>query len=661
MTDNKRLKSGKTFFNRLRSNTRGNTLAMVAAGLVPLAGIIGSGVDLSRAYMVKTRLQQACDAGVLAGRRAMDDGAYDSQARAQTDTFFNANFPVGYLDTTNRTFTPVSPSGSSSVVATASVTLPTIVMKIFGNDDIDVEVDCTAILEIANSDITMVLDTTGSMSNNIDDGNGGTTTRLAALQAATKSFYDIVYTASQGTGSRIRYGMVPYTGTVNIGEELYNLDPNYLIGGTSGDTYPYQSRRAWYQYQENEEVTIPAGTTTTSYERLRYISSSSCTEFQNNQSGPDVYYWNGNGYSYWYEWEPGDWGYTGGQPATLSGDSNATYTFSADSFSPYTCWREVNRTTIAETTEIQSVTKYTLDPTVPGATFVYWEHIEVSHEVYDYVRSIVKDSGGSYVNSAVQDPTNIYTDLVRWEGCIQERDTVDSDTVAYNGSTDSIDPSGAYDLDIDSAPTSDATRWRPYWPDVTRYRTAGTTSVTYTGDTRKSQTACPEPAQLLTEMTETEFDNYVDALVADGGTYHDLGMLWGARISSPQGIFSANVNELASNSGYVNRHIIFMTDGVLDIGDTYHSAYGVELHDLLVGTGDETQASSNHTDRFKAICEATRAKGIRVWVIAFATSLTQDMIDCASADSSFTSTNAAQLNTAFETIANSVADLRLSQ
>ena len=46
-------------------DARGNTLAIVGAALVPLAGMIGSGVDMSRAYMAKTRLQSACDAAAL--------------------------------------------------------------------------------------------------------------------------------------------------------------------------------------------------------------------------------------------------------------------------------------------------------------------------------------------------------------------------------------------------------------------------------------------------------------------------------------------------------------------------------------------------------------------------------------------------------------------
>ena len=63
----------KGFLTRLARDVRGNTLAIVGAALVPLAGMIGSGVDMSRAYMAKTRLQSACDAAALAGRRVMTE------------------------------------------------------------------------------------------------------------------------------------------------------------------------------------------------------------------------------------------------------------------------------------------------------------------------------------------------------------------------------------------------------------------------------------------------------------------------------------------------------------------------------------------------------------------------------------------------------------
>ena len=99
---------------RLASQTRGNTFAIVAAALIPITVMIGSGIDMSRAYMAKNRLQNACDAGSLAARRVMQN---DTLSQSVIDTgrqFFNFNFPQGAYQTT--TFTPSVTKPSTGVV-----------------------------------------------------------------------------------------------------------------------------------------------------------------------------------------------------------------------------------------------------------------------------------------------------------------------------------------------------------------------------------------------------------------------------------------------------------------------------------------------------------------------------------------------------------------
>ncbi|MFV0643575.1 MAG: TadE/TadG family type IV pilus assembly protein, partial [Sphingomonadaceae bacterium] len=43
----------------------GNTLAIIAAALLPLLAMVGGSIDMGRSYLAQSRLQQACDAGVL--------------------------------------------------------------------------------------------------------------------------------------------------------------------------------------------------------------------------------------------------------------------------------------------------------------------------------------------------------------------------------------------------------------------------------------------------------------------------------------------------------------------------------------------------------------------------------------------------------------------
>ncbi len=151
------------------------------------------------------------------------------------------------------------------------------------------------------------------------------------------------------------------------------------------------------------------------------------------------------------------------------------------------------------------------------------------------------------------------------------------------------------------------------------------------------------------------------SLVATGSTYHDIGMIWGGRISSPEGIFQDVVNIKPTNGGSVSRHIIYMTDGEPNADEMIQQAYGIEYHDRRITSDGSTNDDNRHIARFKAVCDAVKAKGIRVWVIAFAASMTTDLSYCSSSNSAFTASNSAQLNAAFQEIAKQVGELRVVQ
>ena len=78
---------------RLVRDTAGNTLAIMAAAMIPIVGMIGSGIDMGRAYVAQSKLQYACDAAALATRRAMGGGAITEDARNEGRQFFALNFP----------------------------------------------------------------------------------------------------------------------------------------------------------------------------------------------------------------------------------------------------------------------------------------------------------------------------------------------------------------------------------------------------------------------------------------------------------------------------------------------------------------------------------------------------------------------------------------
>src|SRR3546814_11128769 len=96
---------------------------LTAAAVVPLIGIVGSAVDIGRAYMTQLRLQQARDAGVLAGRRAMAGGEYGDSAEGEANKMFNFNFPAGIHGSSGISFES-EPAGASDVTGAAHPTPP---------------------------------------------------------------------------------------------------------------------------------------------------------------------------------------------------------------------------------------------------------------------------------------------------------------------------------------------------------------------------------------------------------------------------------------------------------------------------------------------------------------------------------------------------------
>jgi hypothetical protein len=287
--------------------------------------------------------------------------------------------------------------------------------------------------------------------------------------------------------------------------------------------------------------------------------------------------------------------------------------------------------------------------------------------------------------------TNGVWKTINWDGCIEERQTVVQ-------SSYSPIPSGAKDLDIDLVPsTSDSTtQWGPMLPDlVYTYGSTNTstTSWSYTGSTLYTSTTnyaggdaasgfvydCPQEARKLQSWTDpTVFDSYVDSLAPGGNTYHDIGLVWGARLMSPTGIF-ASENALTPQGGQIERHMIFMTDGDACTNTVNYHAYGLDWYDRRLSTPQSTDPGkgstcSSDTDgpltqqveqRTAALCTAIKNKNITLWVIYFGTPATANiqtaMTNCASPGRFFVASNAAALQQQFASIANQISQLRLTR
>ncbi len=670
------------FLTRLANDQRGNALALMTAAFIPLAGMVGGAVDFGRAYLIKTRLQQACDAGALAARRMMTTSDLSTATENAAKKYFEVNLHTGAYGSTGRTFdlyTVLDGGGVSTgtVRGEASITVPTTLLRIFGKANFVLEAECDADLNIANNDILFVLDVTGSMAcltsdnetdcdtyaatNIVQSGSRFETTekansRIDGLRDAVKAFYATVLASTSPT-ARLRIGFLPYSSGVNVA--------GILPGGTLASTYDgYQSRVANYTTPKHLPTTT-WGTWGSAQTFSSAIDSGDCSRYANNTS----YTYNtanssskprpaGNP-------PPPSTQTTGG--STPSNVTTVNYRFA--SWTPTTgslgtCVRQRRTATTSYTTRY-GFTNWTYQPVT---TYTGVDAATLS--VVSNPTAGRTNSSGSYNVQQLATMVNAGTasgmtvSSITADGCVLER--VDG-TSSIDQAADTNNrrwPRSWHQVAYTRASASNATNGNDdVWPNR---RASGASYVDYSNGYLPNY-SCPKAALLPAVTNQAGVDGYVDAtdFVAHGGTYHDIGMIWGTRIMSTTGIFSA-IHGPAPNGEEVMRHIIFMTDGSMKPNDAYYSNLGIEkLEKRIVGNGNDSAATplaNQHNARFTAACTAARTQhNIRVWVVAFAQALTTELTNCANAGQAFQANSTAELQTQFQTIAQRIAELRLSR
>ena len=470
------------FLGRLRRDVRGNTLAMMAAMLIPLCALSGSAIDMARMYAVKTRLQQACDAGVLAGRKSMMTrtvSTLDQTAIDQANAFFKNNFTSGWFSTKDVSLDlPTAKQSQNRVYGEAKATVPMTIMRMFKQPEKVLTATCEAQYDIADADIVFVLDTTGSMACLISDapadctsyagGNVNSDTigyyvtektgstpalksRLENLRTAVSSFYQTL-TSQADPSTTFRFAFMPYSATVNVGGLLKR---SYL----AANTWKYQTR--WYLRDDKNGSPVNV--------QITKINSADCNR--------------------------------------MVGTKDAAYTLNTS---------QTSKTAAGYTKyEYLSLVSYTsgsggtctLKAQSWKAMFAYQQK---DLDVSSYA------AGATVGNPAL---ASVLVDTSTWNGCIEERDP----NTAAPATISATSP--PFDVDVDTEPTSTRTQWGPMWTDVEYARTDNTTYEEASGYrtplSRSSgsnwgeaadymnQLPCPRPAQGLQKMSQNDVDNYL--------------------------------------------------------------------------------------------------------------------------------------------------------
>jgi len=219
---------GKIFSNRIFSAVRkfakadqGNIAVMFAFAALPILASVGAAIDYSRVNKARTSLQAALDSAALMVSKDLTSGTI---SESDIDAKAKAYFGALYTDKTgtvspsdiHATYTPKDSSGISTILITGSGSMQTDFVKVAGFPTLKYGSSSTAAWGNTRMRVAMVLDNTGSMSQN---------GKMGAMQTAAKDMIDTLSSYNKQTGD-VYISIVPFTKDVNVGTT--NVDASWI-------------------------------------------------------------------------------------------------------------------------------------------------------------------------------------------------------------------------------------------------------------------------------------------------------------------------------------------------------------------------------------------------------------------------------------------------
>lgn len=155
---------------------------------------------------------------------------------------------------------------------------------------------------------------------------------------------------------------------------------------------------------------------------------------------------------------------------------------------------------------------------------------------------------------------------------------------------------------------------------------------------------CRDAPPLALTTDRDDLKDYIDDLNPAGGTAGHLGVAWGWYMISPEWSEHLPTEPVDYNEPDYAKALILMTDG--DFNSTHHWQLG--------------SSSAQARD----LCDNIKDKGVTIYSVAFQAPSSGEAVlqDCATSDQTFFDpSNGEELSQAYQTIATSISDLRISE
>lgn len=204
------------FMRRLKVDTSGNALMLVAMGAPVLFGTAGLGVDMAQYYTWKREAQYAVDQSALAGAWARGNGdtGTEYETRASQEFYANLSVTKDYLLTHNVGLETWDGTADSSVMADATVSASLPFTELVLGDGMTIAVEAQAIWETTQQ-FTACLYSLDPTSTRTMWFNGGPTVDAACGVGARSNAEDAIVTNGSGGAQNINW--VIAGGTIDDG------------------------------------------------------------------------------------------------------------------------------------------------------------------------------------------------------------------------------------------------------------------------------------------------------------------------------------------------------------------------------------------------------------------------------------------------------------
>jgi len=219
--------------DRFARDNRGNVATLFAFSAVPLIGLLGGAVDVTRQHRYKVDIQNAMDTGAVAlvRRGAKSDADADKFVNDFITTMVPGRDPMLHMQRYNAT----EVNGGWRVASDGY--LDAAFLPVVGIRQLALDLESEVLSTGGKYEVALALDNTGSMAEH---------DKIGALRKAANHLTDVLF-EKDGAADRVKMALVPFTTTVNIRGEAFKaewLDPTGLgLGQHRFDSYDREVNR----------------------------------------------------------------------------------------------------------------------------------------------------------------------------------------------------------------------------------------------------------------------------------------------------------------------------------------------------------------------------------------------------------------------------------